>query len=288
MAGKAKRKALAIARSQAKSARVEKPRQKARPVPAWFKALDPVYSYSGSFHSHDDYDQDPKEKLKERKKQEKLERKLMEKEKREEMAIDISKEKEVNAAWEAFEKDKEKGITLPLESLVDKRFTIYCKDFVELCTYCTRARKRLDFEIIDPDTCRPIHPPTPPTPGEATCQAPDFTIGKPIDAQIYLDSAVGCQFQLPPDALPTHASSEPMSVTGYESLKIIFFSNQYLKVFIPRSLMESCGGSQYMNYSRAPEVFAFVGILRDEEEKKERERMLNSSIYRSSSDDDFY
>ncbi|KAH8766426.1 hypothetical protein F5882DRAFT_413781 [Hyaloscypha sp. PMI_1271] len=203
-------------------------------------------------------------------------RELLEGRKREEKAKELEKEfvkgkeDEVNAAYQAFRKArrraKKRGEKIPIDFTASRSYKLYSSDHVEWAydhsiMYSTQ---RADFDYID--EC------------DGGAPSPNDGSEKPLYGQIYLDGAANCTFG--PIPVPKRARRKDMAVTssgdggGKYDLRLKFFGNEYLKVSVPRALVE--GGLKLR--SGAPERFEFVGIVRDlEEEKIERKKACPAS-----------
>lgn len=179
---------------------------------------------------------------------------------------------------------------MSLDSIVGQSFKLYSKDYVEFCDYPLRGTKRAEFYIVNEDYLSPFtlpivngltgainDSPAPPISNKVDNEEDHQVFGESqlVDGQIYCDSDASCQFQLP---LPTRARRKTIRVTtcGQKyDLQLRFFSNQYLKLSVPRALFKDAYRGRHGDFSRAPETFEFVGILRDmEREKQERKEQL--------------
>jgi len=194
---------------------------------------------------------------------------LLEERKREEEAKESAmdyakaKEEEVNTAYTAFKKTQrrvqKKGEKIPLDFDLSHRggitYKLFSTQHVEwLFGSSIYPTQRADFHYLDECDGVPR-----PKDGEE----------RPMFGMIYLDAMATCNYG--PIAVPTQARRKTVRITGgkkYE-LKFKFFKKKYLKLSVPRAVVEE--GTKLP--PDAPETFEFVGILRDlEKEKEERLR----------------
>jgi hypothetical protein len=196
-------------------------------------------------------------------------RELWEERKRKEKAKEFvkGKEDEVNAAYQAFRKArrraKKRGEKIPIDFTVSRSYKLYSSDHDEWAhDHSMYSTQRADFYHID--EC------------DGGAPSPNGGSEKPLYGQIYLDGAANCTFG--PIPVPKRARRKDMAVTGdgagkYD-LRLKFFGNEYLKVSVPRALVEG----HHKLRSGAPERFEFVGIVRDlEKEKIERKKACPAS-----------
>ena len=174
-----------------------------------------------------------------------------------------AKEEEVNTAYTAFKKTqrrvKKKDEKIPLDFDLSHRggitYKLFSTQHVEwLFDSSMYPTQRANFHYLDECDSVPR-----PKDGEE----------RPIFGMIYLDAMATCNYG--PIAVPTQARRKTVRITGgkkYE-LKFKFFKKKYLKLSVPRAVVEE--GTKLP--PDAPETFEFVGILRDlEKEKEERLR----------------
>lgn len=195
----------------------------------------------------------------ERKKSVLQERKTIEKEKESAMEISKAKEEEVNTAYTAFKKTrrqaKKKGETIPLDFVFGHRgivYDLFSTQHVEwLFIYSMFSTQRADFYYLDE-----CHGGPPPQDGEE----------RSMFGMIYINAEATCEYG--PIAVPTRARRKTVKVIGdktYE-LKFKFFDKKYLKLSLPRAMLER--GIKLP--PDAPETFEFVGILRDMAQESRR------------------
>lgn len=173
-----------------------------------------------------------------------------------------AREEEVNTAYHAFKKArrraKKNGDTIPLDFTMGHRgreYELFSTQHVEwLYDEHLYPTKRADFYLDNPAGG------SPPKDGKE----------RPMYGQIYLDWNSDCDFG--PICIPKRARRKDFKFkddSGTYDLRIKFFGDKYLKLSLPRAMVEF----GHKLPPGAPERFEFVGVLRDlEKEKEERLR----------------
>ncbi|KAH6667237.1 hypothetical protein B0J14DRAFT_603019 [Halenospora varia] len=217
-------------------------------------------SYDGS--DADNY-YELKETRKERKRELLEQREGYEEEKEARIEYAKEKEEEVNAAYKSFKKArrraKKKDKTIPLDSIAGQTFKLFSSDYAKFWNpHLLDGTKYVEF----------YHP------GDQggfdfsqSAGKQVVTEERPVDGHVYFDAETGCSFG--PFPLPTRARRKDVKIKGdgkYD-LSFNFFGNGYLNLRVPRDLLKDT----LVSPSTAPQIFEFVGILRDyEKERKER------------------
>lgn len=216
-------------------------------------------SYDGS--DADNY-YELKETRKERKRELLEQRERHEEEKKARIEYAKEKEEEVNAAYESFRKArrraKKKNKTIPLDSIAGRTFKLFSSDYAEFWNpHLLDGTKYVEFYHLDDQG------------GFDFSRNAGKGVGtekRPVDGHVYFDAENGCSFG--PLPLPTRARRKNVKIKGdgkYD-LSFNFFANGYLKLRVPRDLLKDA----LVSPSTAPQIFEFVGILRDyEKERKE-------------------
>lgn len=187
------------------------------------------------------------------------------KNKNEQLVFEKSKEEEVRSAFKSLRKARKEHRTIPIESLADQEFKLFCSDYVD------------HFYHIDPSATKRLHFFT----FRNADVHPDGPLKKRGD-QTVMYGVVALEgnvcYQIGPFRPRRNASWRPMKVKsndGKYELSFQFLGNGYLKLRISRDMFT---GPYATNPAAprptAPEVFNFVGIWCDQEkEKAERQKI---------------
>jgi hypothetical protein len=140
-------------------------------------------------------------------------------------------------------------VTTPLDFDLSRRgsiiYNLFSTQHVKwLFNYSLYPTQRADFYYLDESLGG-----LPPKDGEEM----------PMFGMIYISAMASCNYG--PIAVPTQAQCKTVKVIGdktYE-LKFKFFGKKYLKLSVPRAVVEK----DTKLLPDAPEIFEFVGILRD-------------------------
>ena len=209
-------------------------------------------SYNGS-------DADIYYELKETRKERK--RELLEKHEEKKARIEYAKEKEVevNAAYKSFKKARRRAKedkTILLNSIAGQTFKLFSSDYAEFWNpHLLDGTKYVEFYHLDDQG------------GFDFSQSAGKQVGteaRPVNGHIYFNARTGCNFG--PFPLPTRARRKDVDIKGdgkYD-LSFNFFRNEYLKLRVPRDLLKDV----LVSPSTAPQIFEFVGILRDYENER--------------------
>jgi hypothetical protein len=178
---------------------------------------------------------------------------------------------EARAAYKALKKAERESETLSMGSLAGKSFRLYSTDYLDYCCLWEELEqcllKYVEFYTLDTGTEIPS--------GKVSERRGRRT----VEGHVYLSANTCCSFL--PFRSPTRPSQEkrPLkSCDGKHELKFQFISDEYLRLKVGRELVFS--GHHGPVPESAPEVFEFMGILRNFEKEKaeraERERRNRS------------
>lgn len=185
--------------------------------------------------------------------------------------LEEAKEAEVQAAYESLETAIKEGKTLPIDSLVNKSFNLYCSDHVDhFYSSDYYPTKRLDFYRNDDEDDPHL--------GDSKLDKTDMLYGT-----VYLN-ADACLF-FGPFRPPECATGEAVKVDncGPYELSLMFLGNDYLKLSVSKNMVFKRFHDEdppFPSPPIAPEVFEFVGIWSDSE-KEQAERRETRSERRS-------
>jgi hypothetical protein len=208
-----------------------------------------------------------KDNREERKRELLKERRRNEEKKEEQMKFEKAKEEEVNAAYKSFKKARRRarkeGRTIPIDSIAEQGFKLFSSDHVDRF-FEPYATKLVNFYYVDVDEYNDDDE----AEDEDSSQYDREQVSG-MYGYLYFGSKVSCSFG--PFRLPTRARRKDVKVKsrdGKYDLWFKFFGNGYLKLSVSRDLVFKNGlGSS----STTPEIFDFVGIVRNfEKEKQER------------------
>ncbi|KAJ0109339.1 hypothetical protein J7T55_000264 [Diaporthe amygdali] len=220
-------------------------------------------SYDGS---DADYYHDLKEEREERKR-EKLQERV---EKEREQGFERTKEEQVCAAYKSLRKIRKEHKTIPVGPFAGHGFKLFCSDHVNHFHSDLYAIKRVDIYLVDDmyDVLNDFY---------WDRQKPSGGTGV-LYGDVYLNAEANCN--LGPFRPPKRASRKSVKVKSHDGkyeLSFKLIGNGYLKLRVSREMV-------FMGlYGRtpstappptAPELFKFVGIWRDPEEKAERQERM--------------
>lgn len=219
----------------------------------------------------------------EERKREKLEER---KERDAEREFQRAKEDEFDAAYKSLETAEQEGKTTPVESLHRQSFQLFRSDAVDYPYHDLAPTMRVDFDAYDPS--------------DPWCDDPDYhkRSSEPHEIReagvrndeagimhgfIYLNSYTDCHFgpfRPPKDARSREAIT--LSSDDGDELSLEFIGDGFLGLTLPREMVFTCMHMDRHSNDRrphfpppiAPDVFEFIGVLRDlekgEAERKER------------------
>lgn len=217
-----------------------------------------------SYHGSDaDWYYEMKEEREERKR-EKLEERL-ELYKYRQLKFVRSKEEEVRAACESTRKAQAEERRIPVTSLADQEFELFCSDYVD--HFCKNGRVVTGWvEFIHPDDM------------DRDSDEPDKKSDDDAGlmyGMLCLDGNASCSFG--PFFPPTLATRRPVRVEscdGKYTLRFDFLCDDYLKLRVSRKFVfmnTSASPANPPPLGPAPEVFEFLGIWVDPEREDEDE-----------------
>ncbi|KAK2030803.1 hypothetical protein LX32DRAFT_637862 [Colletotrichum zoysiae] len=185
-------------------------------------------------------------------------RKAEAKEKQKAIEYDSRKVEEVRAAYEALKKAKREGETLYMGSLVGKHFQLYSVDHIEYRWPGLQLSKFVVF--YHPHADSPM-----------LLQQAYKNGRRAVEGQVYLDVNAGCEFPLfRPPTRPRRRKHVLDCHCGKHKFVFQFIGDEHLILKVSRDLVFE--GYEGPVPESAPEIFEFMGILRNEEkEKLERE-----------------
>lgn len=203
--------------------------------------------------------------LKEEREERKLEKLEDRKEKARLIEFDKTKEEEVRAAYKSLQKaeKKHKTIPIPIESLAEQGFHLYCSDHVSHAYFPEFAHRTLELYHLD-ESEGSLNP-------HLSKEEKQKLGGKTegfLTGELYLNTDANCSFG--PFLAPKRASGKTIktkSGDGKYELSFKFMGNGYLELKLSREMVFSRPYDSKPPPATAPEVFKFVGIWRDK--KKE-------------------
>lgn len=187
------------------------------------------------------------------------------------------KEEEARAAYKALKKAERESETLYMGSLAGKTFRLYSTDHLDHYYPSEHWEQSLSkyVEFYTPDHSLEI-------PDREVSENSDR---RTVEGHVYLNANTCCSFL--PFRSPTRPSREKRvlkSCDGKYDLVFQFISDEYVRLKVSRELVFD--GYQGPMPESAPEVFEFMGILRnlekEKEERLERERKNRSPSPRES------
>ncbi|KAJ9131299.1 hypothetical protein NKR23_g11785 [Pleurostoma richardsiae] len=217
-----------------------------------------------SERSHDGSDASWYYELKDMREELKRERLRERKKKIQQREYERVKEEEVGAASMALEKAEGEHRIITVGPLANQSFELFCGDHVEYFFSDLFPTKRIDFYYLDDMNG---------SGQEKLGSEADVLYG-----DVYLNAEANCNFG--PFRPPTRASQNVVKVKscdGKYDLHLKFIGKGYLKLRVSREMvfMNPYRASPTDPPSAAPEVFEFVGVLRDlEKERADRQKRL--------------
>lgn len=164
--------------------------------------------------------------------------------------------------------NEKKGKAMPLKSLLDQSFQLFCSGSVEYLYHDISPTMRVDFfkDDTDPNDCE-IDPRTlslnPNIPKEDGVKEDETGI---IEGFVYINASIQCHFG--PLHLRKRASRSPLTLrsdNGHQ-LSFTFIRDRYLKMTLSWEMVFThMADRPWRLPPTAPEVFQFVGILSDPE-----------------------